>query len=90
MQDPTQLNRDNYDNERRETGHTLRNKKRDYLKGKLSEIETKNKNIRDLYKGIKYFKKGYQERVNVIKMRMRNCSRILTPSTDGKTISVNY
>ena len=34
--------------------------------GKLSEIETnsKNKNIRDLYKGIKDFKKGY---------RMRQC-----------------
>ena len=35
----------------------------------MSEIETssKNKDIRDLYKGIKYFKKGYQARVNVIK-----------------------
>ena len=65
MQDPTQPNRDNYHTESR----TLRNKKRDYLKGKLSEIETKskNKNIRDLYKGIKDFKKGYQARVNVIK-----------------------
>ena len=43
--------------------------KRDYLKGKLSEIETnsKNKNIWDLYTGIKEFKKGYQARVNVIK-----------------------
>ena len=44
-----------------------RNKKRDYLKGKLSEIETNSKNIRDLYKGIKEFKKGYQARVDVIK-----------------------
>ena len=36
----------------------LRDKKRDYLKGKLSEIETysKNKNIRVLCKGIKDFK----------------------------------
>ena len=35
----------------------------------MSEIETnsKNKNIRDLYKGIKDFKKGYHPRVNVIK-----------------------
>ena len=89
MQDPTQLNRDNYHNERRETSRTLR--KRNYLKGKLSEIDTnsKNKNIRDLYKGIKDFKKGYQARVNV--MRIRNCSRILTPSSaDGKIISVHY
>ena len=44
-------------------------KKRDYLKRKLSKIDTnsKNKNIGDLYKGIKDFKKGYQARVNVIK-----------------------
>ena len=43
--------------------------KRDYLKGKLSEIVTNSnyKNIRDLYTGIKEFKKGYQARVNVIK-----------------------
>ena len=62
LQDPTQFNKGNYHNERRETSRTLRNKNRDYLKGKLSEIETnsKNKNIRDLYKGIKDFKKGYQ------------------------------
>ena len=39
------------------------------MKGPLSEIETnsKNKIVRDLYKGIKDFKKGYQARVNVIK-----------------------
>ena len=70
LQDPyTKRNRDNYHTERRETCHTLRNKKRDYLKGKLNEIETKskNKNIRDLYKGIKDFKKVYQARLNVIK-----------------------
>ena len=44
-------------------------KKRDYLKGKLSEIDanSKNKNTRDLYKGIKDFKTEYQARVNLIK-----------------------
>ena len=69
LQDPTQLNRDNYHTERWETSRALRNKKRDYLKGKLSEIETnsKNRNITNLYKGIKDFKNGYQARVNVIK-----------------------
>ena len=40
LQDPTQLNRDNYHTERRETSRTLRNKERDYLKRKLSVIET--------------------------------------------------
>ncbi|KAJ4439290.1 hypothetical protein ANN_07411 [Periplaneta americana] len=61
--------RDYYFNERREASRTLRNKKRGYLKEKLNEVEanSKNKNIRDLYKGIKEFKNGYQPRVNVIK-----------------------
>jgi hypothetical protein len=38
------------------------------LKGKINEIETNNKNkhIRDLYKGINEFKKGYQHRINII------------------------
>ncbi|KAJ4438181.1 hypothetical protein ANN_14120, partial [Periplaneta americana] len=69
LQDPDEDNRDNYFNERLEASRTLRNKKRDYLKEKLNEVETnsKNKNIRDLYKGIKEFKNGYQPRVNVIK-----------------------
>ncbi|KAJ4437031.1 hypothetical protein ANN_17165 [Periplaneta americana] len=54
---------------RREANRMLRNKKRDYLKEKLDEVETnsKNKNIRDLYKGIKEFKTGCQARVNLIK-----------------------
>ncbi|KAJ4435216.1 hypothetical protein ANN_23794 [Periplaneta americana] len=69
LQDPVEENRDNYFNERWEASHTLRNKKRDYLKGKVNEEtkNSKNKNIRDLYKGIKEFKNGYQPRVNVIK-----------------------
>ncbi|KAJ4441103.1 hypothetical protein ANN_10953 [Periplaneta americana] len=52
LQDPIEENRDNYFNERWEASHTLRNKKRDYLKEKLNGVETnsKNKNIRDFYK----------------------------------------
>ena len=93
LQDPTQLNRDSYHTERRETSRTLRNKKRDYLKGKLSEIETnsKNKNIRDLYKGIKDFKTGYQTWINVIKNENKE---LLSYSNSilnrWKSISVNY
>ncbi|KAJ4442439.1 hypothetical protein ANN_04025 [Periplaneta americana] len=47
LQDPIEEKRDNYFNERREASRTLRNKKRDYLKEKLNEVETnsKNKNI---------------------------------------------
>jgi hypothetical protein len=44
-------------------------KKRKYLKNKRNELETnsKNKNIRDLYRGINEFKKGYQPRTNMAK-----------------------
>jgi hypothetical protein len=39
------------------------------LKGKINGLETnnKNKNIRDFYRGINEFKKGYQPRINIIK-----------------------
>jgi hypothetical protein len=39
------------------------------LKDKINEIElsSKNKNIRDLYRGITEFKKGYQPKTNLIK-----------------------
>jgi hypothetical protein len=39
------------------------------LKSKVNELETNNtnKNIRDLYRGINEFKKGYQPRTNIIK-----------------------
>jgi prefoldin subunit 5 len=38
------------------------NKGREYLKDKINELESnnKNKNIRHLYRGINEFKKGYQ------------------------------
>jgi C4-type Zn-finger protein len=44
-------------------------KKREYLKSKINELETnsKNKNIRELYRGINDFKKGYQPRTNILK-----------------------
>jgi hypothetical protein len=42
------------------------NKKREYLRDKINEFSTdsKNKNIRDLYRGINEFKRGYQPRHN--------------------------
>jgi hypothetical protein len=44
-------------------------KKWEYLKNKINELETnsKNKNIRDLYRSIHEFKKGYQPRTNMVK-----------------------
>jgi hypothetical protein len=66
---PNQINGDNLKNLRSETSRTFRNNKREYLKGKINELETnnKNKNIRDLYRGINEFKKGYQPRIDIIK-----------------------
>jgi C4-type Zn-finger protein len=45
------------------------NKKKEYLKTKIEELETTNKtkNIRELYRGIVDFKKGYQPRTNIVK-----------------------
>jgi hypothetical protein len=39
------------------------------LKDKINETESnsKNKNIRDLYRGINEFKNGYQSRTNLVK-----------------------
>jgi hypothetical protein len=48
-------------NIRRETSRHFRNKKRKYLKDKIDELATnsKNKNIRHLYRELGEFKKGY-------------------------------
>jgi hypothetical protein len=64
LQDPSEINKDNLNNIRCETSKHFRNKKRKYLKNKIDELATnsKNKNIRHLYKGINYFKRGYQPR----------------------------
>jgi hypothetical protein len=63
------MNGENLKNLRSETNRTFRNKKREYLKGKINELETnnKNKNIRDSYRVINEFKKGYQPRIKIIK-----------------------
>jgi hypothetical protein len=63
------VNGDNMDNVSHEASGTLRTKKREYLKNKINELETvsKNKNIRDLYRGINEFKKGYQHETNMVK-----------------------
>jgi hypothetical protein len=53
LQDPSEINGDNLNNIRRETRRHFRNKKRQYLKDKIDELATnsKNNNIRDLYRG---------------------------------------
>jgi hypothetical protein len=69
LQDPSVVNEDNLSNVRRKASRHFRNKKREYLKDNINELESnsKNKNIRDLYRGINGFKKSYQPRTNLVK-----------------------
>jgi hypothetical protein len=54
LQVPSVVNEDNFRNVRREASRYFRNKKREYLKDKITEIElnSKNKNIRDICREI--------------------------------------
>jgi hypothetical protein len=74
LQDPSEISGDNLKNVRREASRYIRNKKREYLKDKINETATnsKKKNIRDLYRGIKEFKREYQPRNNLEKDKNGN------------------
>ena len=69
IQDPSQSNVDILINERREVSRHFRDKKKVYQRAGIEELETnsKNKNIRDLQRGISGFKTGYQPRCNIVK-----------------------
>jgi hypothetical protein len=69
LQDPSEINGDNLKYVRHEARRYFRNKKKEYLKDKTNELATnsKDKNIRDLYRGINEFKKVYQPRNNLVK-----------------------
>jgi hypothetical protein len=69
LQDPSEVNGDNLNNIKREARRHFRNKAREYLKYKIDELamNSKNKNIRDLYKEINYFKRDYEPRSNLVK-----------------------
>jgi hypothetical protein len=58
------VNEHNLRNVWREASRHFRNKE-----GKITDIElnSKNKNIRELYRGITEFKKGYQPKTNLVK-----------------------
>ena len=68
LQYPNQSNADNLNNARHEANRHFRIEKKAYLKGKIEELGTnsKIKNIRDLYRGISDFKKGYWPRTNIM------------------------
>jgi hypothetical protein len=69
LQDSREINGDNQNNVRREASRHFRNKKRQYMKDRINELATNsnNKNIRNLYRGINEFKRGYQARNNLLK-----------------------
>jgi hypothetical protein len=69
LQDPSEMKGDNVNNVGCEASRHFRNRKREYLKGKINELATnsKDKNIKDLYRGINEFKRGYQPRNNLVK-----------------------
>jgi hypothetical protein len=69
LQDPSEANEDKLSDVRQEVSRHFRNKKREHVKDKINKLESssKNKNIRDLYRGINEFKKGYHPRTNFIK-----------------------
>jgi hypothetical protein len=69
LQDPSEINGDNLNNVRREDSRYFRTKKRECPKDKINELTTnsKDKNIRDLCRGLNEFKRGYQPRSNLLK-----------------------
>jgi hypothetical protein len=66
-----------------------RNKKREYLKDEINELarNSKKKNIRDLYRGINEFKRGYQPRNYLVKYEIRD---LLADSHNILNRSKNY
>jgi hypothetical protein len=67
LNDSSEVNGDNLKIVRREASKYFRHKKKEYLKDKINELATDSKNIRDLYRGINEFKRGYQPRNNLVK-----------------------
>ncbi|PSN55555.1 hypothetical protein C0J52_12130 [Blattella germanica] len=69
MREPNEQNSEQLCSIRRETTRFLKNKKREYLKEKINDLEinAKNRNIRELYQGNRIERTGFQARTNIIK-----------------------
>jgi hypothetical protein len=69
LQDLIQSNLDNLNSVKHEASRHFRNKKKKCLKAQINELATKNYfgNIRDVYRDISDFKKGYHLITNVVK-----------------------
>jgi hypothetical protein len=69
LQDLREINEDNLNNTRREASRYFRNKKKEDVKDKINNLakNIKNKNTRDLYRGINEFQRGCQPRSILVK-----------------------
>jgi len=70
LQDPNPNTVNNLNNARPEVNRHFRNNKKESLRAKSYELETKSmikKNTRDLHRGNNDFKRGYQPRTNIVK-----------------------
>jgi hypothetical protein len=63
------VNEDDLSDVRWEASRNFRNKKREYLRDKINKVESnsKNNNIRELYRGTNEFKKRYQPETDLVK-----------------------
>jgi preprotein translocase subunit Sec63 len=78
--DPSEINGDNLNNRRREASRHFRNKKTEYLKDKINDFATnsKNKNVRDLYRGINELNGATNLEITQSNLRMVICLQIPT------------
>jgi len=93
LQDPSQSNVDNLNNVRCAASRHFRNKKKEYLKAKIEELEInrKIKNIRDFHECIIDFKRDYQSRTNIVKVEKCDFLQIATVfRLGGGTIFLRY
>jgi hypothetical protein len=72
LQDPSEISGENLNNVRYEASRHFRNKMREYLKNRISELtrNIKNKNLRYLYIGIRKrneLKNGNQCKINLLR-----------------------
>ena len=72
LQNPNDQTAEYFSNVRLVTCRMFRENKRHYMKANVNKLEenSKNTNIREMYKGINEFKKGYQPRAYVIIRRI--------------------
>jgi hypothetical protein len=72
-----------------EASRYFKNKKREYLKDKINELamNSMNRIIRDLYRGINEFKRGYQ--INQVGLKLNGTHQLLAYADDVNLLGDN-